>query len=72
VKSSSSRLSNSVAAAKNIWLLIAFDRETAALIRRSSGNEDDAHTDSAISYRVATTMTQRIFNALFGNARHLR
>jgi hypothetical protein len=49
LKSSSSRLSNSVAVAKNVWFAIAFDRETAALIRHSSGTEDDAHADGAIS-----------------------
>jgi hypothetical protein len=49
LKAASSRLSNSVAVARNVWFAIAFDRETAALIRQSSGAEDDAHADGAIS-----------------------
>ena len=44
-----SRLSNSVAVAKNLWFVIAFDRETAALIRQSNRAEDDARADDAIS-----------------------
>jgi len=49
LKAASSRLINSVSVASNVWFLIAFDRETAALIRQSSGTEDDAHADGAIS-----------------------
>jgi hypothetical protein len=49
LKTASSRLFNSVSVASNVWFVIAFDRETAALIRQSSGTEDDAHADGAIN-----------------------
>jgi|HubBroStandDraft_2_1064218.scaffolds.fasta_scaffold1068726_1 hypothetical protein len=45
LKSSTSRFSNSVAVARNVWFAIAFDPETAALIRQSSGTADDAYFD---------------------------